>query len=138
MMGGPAPLPPPFMMALRAAVLTSDQQTKLRSILDSSRSETDPAMEQLHALHEQIANKLLGPGAVTEAEVAPMLLQAGQLDQQIQKQSLSTALKIRAILTPAQLERMNKFNQQMSQIHEQIEKLMHGPTPLPGGSAPHQ
>ncbi len=126
--GGPPapPLVPPFMLALRSANLTSEQQTKLREILDSSRPESESMLKELHSIHQQIADKLLSSGTVTESDLAPLTRRAGQLEEKMQQQSIATALKIRAILTPEQLAKMSTFNQRMSSIHSQIEALMGG------------
>jgi periplasmic protein CpxP/Spy len=138
MMGlqGPPTVPPPFMMALRSAKLTPDQETKLREILDSDRSKTMSLMKQLHSIHEQIATKLLSTGTVTEADLAPLSKQAAQIDEQIQQQGLSGALRIRAILTREQIVKMNGFNAQMITINAQIQRLLHGPAPAGGDSTP--
>ena len=129
--GTPPPglaLPPPFMAALRAADLTPAQQDKLRQIMDSGRDQSDGAMRQLHSIHEQMADKLLGTAPITEADLAPLAQQASQVDQQVQQQWLQTALRVRAILTPDQLTRMNSFHRQVTAINAQIEALMHSPT----------
>jgi Spy/CpxP family protein refolding chaperone len=117
------------MAALRAIQLTPDQQSKLRQIMDSERSQSEAAMSHLHSIHEQITNKLLGTGRVSEAELAPLSRQANEIDRQVQERSLNTALRVRAFLTPEQLATMNQFHQQVTSINAQIEKLMHG-TPL--------
>jgi protein CpxP len=134
---GPPPLPPPFMIALRAANLTREQQNKLHEIIDASRSETELTMRQLHSLHQQIADKLLSPGVVTETDLEPLAQQAAQVDQRMQLQWLRTALSIRAILTADQIMQMHKFNQQMIAINGQIESLMRGSRPR-GGVPPAQ
>jgi len=123
------PVVPPFMLALRSANLTSEQQTKLREILDSTRPESESLLKELHSIHQQIADKLLSSGTVTESDLAPLTRRAGQLEEKMQQQSIATALKIRAILTPEQLAKMSTFNQRMSSIHSQIEALMGGKMP---------
>ena len=42
MMGGPPPVPPPLMMALRAANLTDDQKKQVHTIMDSNRTTIAP------------------------------------------------------------------------------------------------
>jgi len=127
MMPSAPTLPPPFMAALRAADLTPSQQDKMRQIMDSGREQTDADMRQLHAIHEKIADKLLGTAPVNETDLAPLTQQASQVDQQVQQEWLKTALRVRAILTPDQLTRMNAFHRQVTAINAQIEALMHGP-----------
>lgn len=130
MMGrGERPLPPPFMMGLRAANLTSDQQTQVDRILGASHLQVEPLFRKLHAIHEQIATKLLGAGPVSAADLKPLTQQAGQIHQQIRDQEIDTALKIRAILKPDQLARVAALNEKLRALHEQIEGLMHGGGP---------
>ena len=133
-LGGPPPppsaptLPPPFLAALRAADLTPTQQNQMRMIMDSGRQQSDAEMRQLHSIHQQIADKLLGTAPVSEADLAPLAQQATLVDQQVQQQWLKTALRVRALLTPDQLTRMNAFHHQVTAINAQIEALMaHGP-----------
>jgi len=40
---------------------------------------------------------------------------------------VTTALRVRALLTPEQLIKMSQFHQQVVAINAQIEKLMQGP-----------
>ena len=63
------------------------------------------------------------------ADLAPFAQRAGRIDQQMQQQWVSTALRVRALLTPEQLTKMNQFHQQVVAINAQIEKLMQGPVP---------
>lgn len=126
-LSGPPVLPPPFTMALRTANLTADQQAKMSQILDSDRTNSMAAMRQLHSIHEQIASKLLSTGSVSEADLNPLAKQAAEIDQEMQQRALTTALRIRAILTPDQIARMSQFRAQMISINAQIQKLMHAP-----------
>ena len=122
-------LPPPFMMALRVVDLTPEQQNKMNQIMASGREQSEEPMKELRSIHEQIANMLLGTGPVSEADLAPFAQRAGRIDQQMQEQWVSTALRVRALLTPEQLTKMNQFHQQVVAINAQIEKLMQGPMP---------
>lgn len=125
---GPS-LPPPFMMALRVVDLTPAQQNKMNQIMASGREQSEEPIKELRSIHEQIANMLLGTGPVSEADLAPFAQRAGRIDQQMQQQWLITALRVRALLTPEQLTKMNQFHQQVVAINAQIEKLMQGPSP---------
>src|SRR5215469_11931331 len=60
----PPPIIPPIMMGLQAAHLTADQQSQMSRIMQSNHAQIAPLIEQLHSIHEQIANKLLAPGTV--------------------------------------------------------------------------
>ncbi len=130
MMMGPGG-PPPFMMLLRSANLSADQLKQVRQILESDHATVRNNFEQLHNIHEQIADKLLAPGAVTASDLAPLEQQAAQLQNQIDNQQLQTALKIRALLTADQLNKVAQTHQKLKGLFEQMRTLM-GP---PGGPA---
>jgi Spy/CpxP family protein refolding chaperone len=134
-------LPPPLMMTLRAANLTSAQKEQVHKILESSRSEAKPLFHRLHSLHEQIADKLLSTGQVSMTDLAPLQKQESQIREQLGQQMMATALKVRGVLTPAQLTKVAQVNAKLKEIHKQIEALM-GPSssdssgPPPMGSMP--
>ena len=137
--GGFPPLPPmiipPLLMGMQAARLTADQQTQVNQILQANRSQTAPLIQQLHAVHDQIANRLLAPDTVSASELAPLAEQAARLDAQIQQQALNASVQIRALLTPDQVARMAQFHQQMAALQAQMKSLMsetaQQPTPEP-------
>jgi uncharacterized membrane protein len=137
--GGGFPLPPPMiipplLMGMQAAHLSADQQKQVNQILQSNRSQTAPLIQQLQAVHEQIANKLLAPGTISASDLAPLEEQAAQLDAQIQQQALDASVQIRALLTPDQVARMAQFHQKMSALQAQMKSLMNeaAPPPAPG------
>jgi ferredoxin-NADP reductase len=123
--GFPPPLPviiPPLLMGMQAAHLTADQQNQVNQILRSNRSQTAPLVQQLQSIHEQIADKLLATGTVSD--LAPLEDQAARLDAQIQQQALNASVQIRAILTSDQVARMAQFHQKMAALQAQMESLM--------------
>jgi Spy/CpxP family protein refolding chaperone len=130
--GGPAmppPIIPPIMMGLQVAHLTADQQSQMSRIMQANHSQIAPLIEQLHSIHEQIANKLLAPGTVTASDLAPLEDQAAQLDAQIQQEALNASLQIRSILTPDQVARMAQFHQKMGALEAQMRSLSSEETP---------
>lgn len=136
MMGGPGGGPPggpgggpPFLMLLRTAKLTSDQKTQVRKILQADHTELRSNFEQLHSIHEKIADKLLSTGSVSASDLTPMVQQAAQLQQQIDTRQLQTALKIRALLTPAQLSKVAQTHQQLKGLFQQIQAIVGPPGP---------
>jgi periplasmic protein CpxP/Spy len=82
----------------------------------------------MHSIHEQLAAKLLSPGKLSMADLAPIQKEQAQLRAQIEQQMMETALKVRAILTPEQLKKVADVNAKLKAIHKQIETLM-GPPP---------
>ena len=140
MHGGPGGVPPSFMMSLRAANLTPDQQTKIHDIFEKSHKTIGPLFEQLHSIDQQISAKLLGTGPVTAADLQPLENQAEAIHKQIDAQTLADAIAIRGVLTADQIGKMAAFNQKMSALHDQIETLMKstgtGDVPALGGPPP--
>jgi Spy/CpxP family protein refolding chaperone len=122
------PMPPPFMMTLRAANLTSAQKDQVHKILDASHAQAKPLFKKLHALREQIADKLLSTGKLSMNDLAPLQKEQSQIREQLDQQMMETALKVRAVLTPEQLKKVADVNAKLKGIHKQIEALM-GPPP---------
>ncbi len=132
-MGGPPPVPPLLMMALRAADLTERQQKQIRDIMDSNRTSSAPLMESdaldSRADIRQAAvigqRERLGPGATAGA--------AEQIQQQLDNQMVSTAIQIRGVMTPGQLSKVSAVNEKLKAIHSQIESILGPPDapPLP-------
>src|ERR1700731_1999346 len=50
----------PFMMLLKSANLTPSQHAQVQQILQADHAQMKPVTQQFHALHEQIAARLLG------------------------------------------------------------------------------
>jgi hypothetical protein len=129
--GGPSPMPgmppmiiPPLMMGLRAAHLSDGQRKQIGKIMQSNAARTAPLVQQLHSLHEQIADKLLAPGTVSATDLTPLETQAAKIDSQIQQQALDASLQIRAILAPDQLARMSSFHKKMAALQAQMKNIM--------------
>ncbi len=142
--GGPPPMPgmppmiiPPLMMGLRAAHLSDVQRRQIGQIMQSNAAHTAPLVGQLHSVHEQIADRLLAPGSVSAADLAPLETRAAQIDAQIQQQALNASIQIRAILTPEQLDRMANFHKKMAALQAQMKTLMsEASAPSPAEPAP--
>lgn len=134
--GGPPPVPPvivpPIMMGLQAAHLSEDQQNQVDQIMRSNREQIRPLIQQLQAVHQQIADKLLAPGTITEGDLAPLEDQAAQLDAKIQRLALNASVKVRGLLTPDQVTRMAQFHQKMAALQAQMKKLMTSEQSTPG------
>jgi Spy/CpxP family protein refolding chaperone len=131
MMGGPPPVPPPLMMALRAANLTADQQKQVHDIMESSRTSTASQTEQMHSIRDQIADKLLSAGSISASDLAPLLAQQSTLQQQLDTQMISTAIQIRGVLTSDQLSKVADVHTKLKQIHSQIDAILGPPNAPP-------
>jgi Spy/CpxP family protein refolding chaperone len=113
-----------FMMLLRSADLTAAQRGQLRDILQAQKAQMKAVHRQFRQVHEQLAEKLLSPGTVTAAELAPLEQKALHCQQQIDHGMIDTALAIRNILTPDQLSRVSQVHQKLESLHAQIRSVM--------------
>jgi Spy/CpxP family protein refolding chaperone len=128
--GGGGPMSMPMMMLLRHVNLTADQQTQVHQLMDANFAQAQPLIMQLHSIHDQIADKLLSPGSVTTADLTPLQQQASQINQQLDQDMLATALKIRGVLTPAQLAQASDLHGKLKSLRTQFQTLM-GDEPTP-------
>ncbi|HEY5046761.1 MAG TPA: periplasmic heavy metal sensor [Rhizomicrobium sp.] len=113
-----------FLMLLKSANLTSAQQAQVRQILQSDQGQMRTLGQQLHALHEQIAEKLLGTGRVTDSDLKPLVQHLSSIQQNLSENMVDTALAIRGVLTPEQLNRLAQVHAQLQSLHSQIQSLM--------------
>ena len=124
----------PFLMLLKSANLTAGQQQQVQLILNSDRSKMEGIHKQLFTLHEQISGKLFSPGAVTSADLKPLVQQASRLEADLNQNMADTALAIRNVLTPDQVKRLAEVHQKLHSLHSQIQGLMGGSANDMGGS----
>jgi Spy/CpxP family protein refolding chaperone len=114
----------PFMMLLKSANLTEAQRGQVHEILKAEHAQMKSVHEQFQAIHEQLADKLLTPGNVTAAQLAPLEQKAARYQQQIDQSMITTALAIRNVLTSDQINRLAQVHQQLKSLHSQIRSLM--------------
>jgi Spy/CpxP family protein refolding chaperone len=112
-----------FMMVLRHANLTADQKTKVHEILAERFKSAEPLRKQLYAVHDQIADKLMGAGALKESDIAPLQAQEEQLRQKLDSHRRATALQIRGMLTPEQLTRTAELHTKFKALRAQMKAL---------------
>ena len=82
-------------------------------------------MEQMHAVHEQIATAMLASGTVTADQLAPLVTQEEQLRSQLDSARINTMLQIRALLTPDQLAQAAATHAKLAALHEQEHAIVH-------------
>jgi periplasmic protein CpxP/Spy len=113
---------------LRAADLTPAQQAQIKQILQNNRAKMHAQSEQMHAAREAMAAKLLSAGTVTASDLSTEIQQISQAQQQMLQSKLDMALQVRAVLTPAQLQKVAQVHAQFESLHQQMRALM-GPPP---------
>lgn len=114
----------PFLMLLKSANLTAEQQSQVRLILNSNKTEMMSLHKQLMGLHEQIAAKLLSPGAVTSADLKPLVQQVSRIEEKLNQSMADTAVSIRNVLTPAQVSKLAEVHNKLHKLHTEIQGIM--------------
>jgi Spy/CpxP family protein refolding chaperone len=64
---------------------------------------------------------------VQAADLQPLLERINQLRDQLARGSATTALVVRAVLTPEQLARVAQTKERLSQLREEMRQLMQPP-----------
>jgi Spy/CpxP family protein refolding chaperone len=113
-----------FMMLLKSANLTDAQKQQVHEIMKSEHQQMKAVHQQFAAIHEQLADKLLSPGKVTAAELAPLEQKAYRYQQQIDQSMVDTAISIRSVLTSDQLNHLAQVHKQLQSLHSQIQGIM--------------
>jgi Spy/CpxP family protein refolding chaperone len=136
MMGGMSALP----IFLQAANLTPAQQAQVKTIMQSNRSAMRSQFDQIRKAREEIASKLFSTGTVTASDLSEQTTQIANAHQQLLQNQLNVALQVRAILTPAQLQKVAQFHQKFESLHQQMRALLGPPSgdgpPPPDGAGP--
>jgi Spy/CpxP family protein refolding chaperone len=116
-------------LMIRAANLTPEQQAKVRGILSAHRAATRPLIEQLRQAQQELGAKLLAPGPLQPADLQPQLGRISQLRDQLAQDGAQAALEVRAVLTPEQLARAAQTKERLTQLREEMRRLMQPPRP---------
>lgn len=107
--------------------LNDTQKSQMKTIEQAGWAQAKPTMEQMRSVHEQIMTRMLAPGSVSEADLAPLLTQEEQLRTQLDQIRLSSGLQMRAVLTASQLADAAAKHTQLVSLHEQ-ERAVVDPT----------
>lgn len=142
---GPGPGPGPQMPGewgprhglevLAGLKLTPAQHKQIHAILEAARKGKHDDWKQEGALHDQIRDLLLAPGAVDRAKLTSLTQQIESLHQADIDSRLDVAVKIHDILTPAQLADAKAREDKIRALHEELRELT-APPPPPSKDAP--
>src|SRR3989442_1003408 len=111
-------------LALSADQLSADQKQGVHDILREHR----PTLAQLGAnemtARQAIADKLLGTGTVTQNDLDALLQQESQARTALMRERMATALEVRKVLTPEQIQKAATIHAGMKQLHDQMRQLL--------------
>jgi Spy/CpxP family protein refolding chaperone len=113
-------------LILKQANLTADQRAQVRKIMEADHQSLRTLFTQLQAANKQLADKLLAPGKVQAADLAPQVQQITQLRQQLMEQGVKTALAVRAVLTPEQLAKVAQMKDRVEKLQAEMRSLFEG------------
>ncbi|HWA02505.1 MAG TPA: periplasmic heavy metal sensor [Rhizomicrobium sp.] len=114
----------PFMMLLKSANLTPEQRSQVELIVRSNKTQMMAMHQQLQTLHEKISDKILGAGAVTSADLKPLVDQASRVEAKLNQNMADTAIAIRNVLTAEQVKHLAEVHSKLHALHTQVQSLM--------------
>jgi Spy/CpxP family protein refolding chaperone len=109
---------------VKKANLTSQQEAQISAIRADTKQQDQQLRSQWLALHEQLADKVLGTSTPTLADFSSLMQQMETVHSQQIKLGLQTALQIRAVLTPAQVTHITQIHQQLSNLNAQRRAVL--------------
>jgi periplasmic protein CpxP/Spy len=104
--------------------LTDTQKAQVKDILAAHRPTLQSLRGQLQTIREEIADKLLGPGTVQEADLLPFAQEAHRLREQLAQEWFKVMLAVRDILTPEQLAQAAQLKDQLRTLRHEMRSLL--------------
>jgi len=110
---------------LHGLTLTDAQKSAVHDALRANWAQMKPLMEKIHATHEQIETGFLA--GQTAEQLSTLVAQEEALRTQMDSLRLANAVKLRGILTPAQLSQAAQTHAKMAALHAEERAVMgHG------------
>jgi len=104
--------------------LTDTQKAQVKDILASHRPTFQSLRSQLQANREAVADRLLGPMAVQEADLQPFAQEANRLRDQLTQEWFKVMLEVRDILRPEQLAQAAQLKDQLRTLRHEMRSLL--------------
>jgi len=104
--------------------LTDTQKAQVKDILASHRPTFQSLRSQLQANREAVADRLLGPVAVQEADLQPFAQEANRLRDQLTQEWFKVMLEVRDILRPEQLAQAAQLKDQLRTLRHEMRSLL--------------
>lgn len=118
----------PLFGLLASAHLTQHQRQQIGRVMRRNGFRSMRIFRRLRMIRERIADKLLAPGKLSQADLIPLERRAEQLQAKMGRNMMQTAISIRNILTPSQLAHVATTHRKLRALRKQIERLL-GPGP---------
>ena len=108
---------------LRGLDLTAEQQAQLQEIRAAHQATLRDLFNQIRTVRGEIADKLSAAGEATAEDFTDQTERLAKLQQQLLREGLTVALKVRAVLTPDQRAKAEQIRQRLKQLHEEMRSL---------------
>jgi Spy/CpxP family protein refolding chaperone len=108
---------------LGALNLTPDQAAKIEVIKKQFGEAQRAYLREITPLRIEVADKLFGPNAMGEAEVARQITKIADLREKILREGVRLAMEVRQVLRPDQLAKAAAIRQQLLEIQNEVRGL---------------
>lgn len=122
-MGGAGSLPLPVLVS----VLTPAQREQLHTDMQTDRATMKSIVDQLRAAQQELTTRVLAPGTLAATDLQPQLQKIAGLRDQLVQHALATTLKVRAMLSPAQLAEASTKAQRLHDLRTEMHTLLGRP-----------
>lgn len=109
---------------LRSAHLTPDQRTQVQAILAARRPGIRALIREVQQAQDELADRLLGPGALQMNDVQPQLAKIGKVRDRLLQESAQITIEIRGVLTPEQIARAGLTKDKLRQLRSEVQQLL--------------
>jgi Spy/CpxP family protein refolding chaperone len=126
MPGGPGGDAPGMVipLMLRGTHLSAEQRDKVKALMAANRDRLRTLFAELQSANDALAARLVGPGPVDAAALAPDVERVARARQALMEHGLTVALGLRSILTPAQLAAVTQKRAKLEDLQRQMRELM--------------
>jgi len=112
---------------LNALNLTNEQKAQIETSKTAFREAQRAYLAELRVVRKDVADKLFGPNAVREADVAAAISKIADLREKILREGFRIALDVRSVLRPDQLAKAATIRQQLQEIQTEVRGLFNEP-----------
>lgn len=106
--------------------LTAEQQTQIQAIRDAHKETFQTLRSQMREVRAEIADKLYGPGEVTEEVLTSQIKQLSELGEKLRQEGLKVALEVRGVLTEEQLAKAAELRERVRALRGEIRSIFQG------------
>jgi len=111
---------------LHALNLSAEQKQQVQAIFQAHGATFKQLAANERTAREAIADAMLGTNPVTQPALDALVQQEAQARTALMSERLATALQVRGILTPDQIQKASTIHTGMKQLRSQMHALLAG------------